>query len=223
MKRRSGFTLIELLVVIAIIAILAAILFPVFARAREKARQSSCLSNVKQLSVGALMYMQDYDETFWPTSAVHMNNLAANDSPGSIWYRAVMPYVKNEQIFVCPSDSQTNSARWSDSATTWDDWPADGATAYPATAGYDGFALSYGTNHNAGGKPLATIDYPAQTGMIFECTVILAYEASWQPRKRYIMGAARHNEQFNVGYFDGHAKSLAASNWQVNLDNDPGD
>ncbi|MFO8079163.1 MAG: prepilin-type N-terminal cleavage/methylation domain-containing protein [Armatimonadota bacterium] len=64
MKQRAGFTLIELLVVIAIIAILAAILFPVFARAREKARQSSCLSNVKQLNLGVMMYVQDYDETF---------------------------------------------------------------------------------------------------------------------------------------------------------------
>ncbi len=91
---RRGFTLIELLVVIAIIAILAAILFPVFARAREKARQSSCLSNVKQLSLCLLMYTQDYDERLpryhwgpWNTS----------------WRFQVVPYVKNEQIHKCPS------------------------------------------------------------------------------------------------------------------------
>lgn len=66
--RRKGFTLIELLVVIAIIAILAAILFPVFAKAREKARQASCLSNIKQLSLGVVMYTEDYDQTYPPAS-----------------------------------------------------------------------------------------------------------------------------------------------------------
>jgi prepilin-type N-terminal cleavage/methylation domain-containing protein/prepilin-type processing-associated H-X9-DG protein len=92
MKRR-GFTLIELLVVIAIIAILAAILFPVFARAREKARQTTCLSNLKQLGMGAMMYSQDYDEMvltcYWANSGW--------------WTTLVTPYVKNTQIFTCPS------------------------------------------------------------------------------------------------------------------------
>ncbi len=97
MKRR-GFTLIELLVVIAIIAILAAILFPVFARAREKARQTSCLSNVKQLSLGVLMYTQDYDERL-PYCDCNAY------SSGTNWAISTQPYVKNAQIFVCPSDS----------------------------------------------------------------------------------------------------------------------
>ena len=89
---RRGFTLIELLVVIAIIAILAAILFPVFARAREKARQASCLSNCKQLGLGALMYAQDYDEVvgIYDWQAVRM-------------FLVTEPYLKNEQIFICPS------------------------------------------------------------------------------------------------------------------------
>ncbi|MGQ9730446.1 MAG: prepilin-type N-terminal cleavage/methylation domain-containing protein [Candidatus Zipacnadales bacterium] len=96
MTKRSGFTLIELLVVIAIIAILAAILFPVFAKAREKARQTSCLSNVKQFNLGILMYVQDYDETFpllmyaTPTGAFTV-------------FEAAQPYVKNNQIGDCPS------------------------------------------------------------------------------------------------------------------------
>ena len=89
---RRGFTLIELLVVIAIIAILAAILFPVFARAREKARQTSCLSNVKQITLSALMYAQDYDET-----------LPFGHSYGFWWYQVLQPYANNEQIFYCPS------------------------------------------------------------------------------------------------------------------------
>lgn len=93
MKRR-GFTLIELLVVIAIIAILAAILFPVFARAREKARQSSCSSNLKQLGLGILMYAQDYDETL-PAHCAGWGSM--------FWLYSTVPYVKNKQITECPS------------------------------------------------------------------------------------------------------------------------
>jgi prepilin-type N-terminal cleavage/methylation domain-containing protein/prepilin-type processing-associated H-X9-DG protein len=96
--RAGGFTLIELLVVIAIIAILAAILFPVFARAREKARQSSCQSNLKQLGLAFHMYVQDYDETILPSRV-------AGDPNNVCWTELVMPYLNNEQILVCPSDS----------------------------------------------------------------------------------------------------------------------
>ncbi|MGE5531121.1 MAG: DUF1559 domain-containing protein, partial [Bacteroidota bacterium] len=95
---RRGFTLIELLVVIAIIAILAAILFPVFAKAREKARQSSCLSNVKQLSLAMMQYVQDYDESF-PMAWCYFGTPEAMQ----IWKIHVAPYVKNTQVFVCPS------------------------------------------------------------------------------------------------------------------------
>jgi len=97
---RKGFTLIELLVVIAIIAILAAILFPVFAKAREKARQSSCASNVKQLALGVLQYTQDYDERLPYTSLT---------GTGS-WANAVNPYTMNWQILICPSRTGTLSA-----------------------------------------------------------------------------------------------------------------
>jgi prepilin-type N-terminal cleavage/methylation domain-containing protein/prepilin-type processing-associated H-X9-DG protein len=99
MKR--GFTLIELLVVIAIIAILAAILFPVFARAREQARQSSCLSNQKQIGLAIIMYAADHDETLPP--AYYYQN-GANSRNGYVqWSGMVMPYVMNMGIFVCPS------------------------------------------------------------------------------------------------------------------------
>ncbi len=91
---RKGFTLIELLVVIAIIAILAAILFPVFAQAREKARAISCLSNMKQIGLGQLMYTQDYDEQF-PSGP---------GFAGIGWAGQMYPYVKNSQLFKCPND-----------------------------------------------------------------------------------------------------------------------
>jgi len=94
--RRKGFTLIELLVVIAIIAILAAILFPVFARAREKARQTSCLSNLKQLGTAWKMYIQDYD-----------SRIPDYYYGGSGYIQTfIQPYVKNAQIMVCPSDER---------------------------------------------------------------------------------------------------------------------
>ncbi|MGI5818574.1 MAG: prepilin-type N-terminal cleavage/methylation domain-containing protein [Armatimonadota bacterium] len=94
--RRSGFTLIELLVVIAIIAILAAILFPVFARAREKARQANCQSNLKQIGLAFEMYVQDYDEMY-PMTAMQASPYA------NYSYETLHPYLMNDQIWYCPS------------------------------------------------------------------------------------------------------------------------
>jgi len=101
-QARSAFTLIELLVVIAIIAILAAILFPVFAQARDKARQTACLSNMKQFGTAWLMYAQDYDETVLPIRWGSANNQYFETRP------LLEPYVKNAGIFICPSNGQPN-------------------------------------------------------------------------------------------------------------------
>lgn len=130
---RSAFTLIELLVVIAIIAILAAILFPVFAQAREKARSASCLSNDKQTGTALLMYTQDYDETY-PVTTVY--DFGTN-SPQNSWIARIVPYIKNLQVFFCPSDP--------------------GPTAgYPRTGpgAWSGPAISYACNSLMGGANL---------------------------------------------------------------------
>src|SRR5215469_16047426 len=100
---RKGFTLIELLVVIAIIAILAAILFPVFAKVREKARQTSCASNLKQLGLGYIQYYQDYDENFPCGTA----GAAAWPRAGIGWAGQIYPYVKSPGVYACPDDADT--------------------------------------------------------------------------------------------------------------------
>lgn len=111
MTRRRGFTLIELLVVIAIIAILAAILFPVFAKAREAARKSSCSSNLKQIGLAILSYAQDYDEQYPYDSAAYSAGITGNGnwfSSTNSWVARVQPYIKNQNVFQCPSGAPLN-------------------------------------------------------------------------------------------------------------------
>lgn len=172
MKRRHGFTLIELLVVIAIIAILAAILFPVFAQARASARKTSCLSNMKQLSLGALMYVQDYDERFpnwdWGFFCNGGNNGQARDSR-AFWAPAIQPYTKNFGIYECPDDILGWNDAWADCS---DDQgkndpfgPWLNGTKYNYWEGKGPHKVSYGIAENlAGGWPsnkLAGIGTPA--------------------------------------------------------------
>jgi prepilin-type N-terminal cleavage/methylation domain-containing protein len=113
MPHRRGFTLIELLVVIAIIAILAAILFPVFAKARDKGRQAACLSNLKQIGLATMMYADDYDETYpyiyyvsgmaWPYGTLIAPSSGPNTYDGSPWTYVLASYVKNDKIWFCQS------------------------------------------------------------------------------------------------------------------------
>src|SRR5579883_223959 len=107
LRAQRGFTLIELLVVIAIIAILAAILFPIFAQARDKARAVACMSNMKQIGTATQMYVQDYDERifFRSTTNVDSTRIHTATSGNSLrWWNMLMPYVKNNQVYRCPSD-----------------------------------------------------------------------------------------------------------------------
>jgi prepilin-type N-terminal cleavage/methylation domain-containing protein/prepilin-type processing-associated H-X9-DG protein len=131
--KRCGFTLIELLVVIAIIAILAAILFPVFAQAREKARQTSCLSNEKQLGTALLMYTQDYDEMY----AV---GFGSTDWTGTdLWVQNVQPYIKSVGVFVCPDDSKGGPLQGS---IAWEGWGVSyAANGYYSLTWSGGFHL----------------------------------------------------------------------------------
>jgi prepilin-type N-terminal cleavage/methylation domain-containing protein/prepilin-type processing-associated H-X9-DG protein len=126
-RPRSAFTLIELLVVIAIIAILAAILFPVFAQAREKARQSTCLSNLKQLTLGGTMYSQDWDESYMDYGVI---------SNGFLWNVAFEAYIKNKGVHLCPNAPKYLAAPnavgggFGTVDSAWSGWQYVGSYAY---------------------------------------------------------------------------------------------
>jgi len=193
----NGFTLIELLVVIAIIAILAAILFPVFAQAREKARQSTCLSNCKQLGLAIQQYMSDYDQMLPMDQKA---NWAGN------WKQDIQPYVKNLQIFCCPSAKSrlTNSMLW------------NGAGTY----GYNACYLSPYKDNIVWWVPVSetAINNPSETVMITESCWIgtSAWDYSTQVYSpvnwkygwinAYDCPAFNHLDGANITWVDGHAK-----------------
>jgi len=194
MKRR-GFTLIELLVVIAIIAILAAILFPVFARAREKARQTSCLSNLKQIALGQLMYVQDYDERthkwhgYWDTGQVPT-------AADPYWYTLLEPYLKNQQILLCPS--------------------AGDKALDPGGSPANTYLCTYAVSNGWPNQALAAFDTPACTVMMCETQSNNYYRYRLLPNTDYaIDGTARtlHNEGCNFALVDGHAKWYSAASF----------
>ncbi len=187
MKR--GFTLIELLVVIAIIAILAAILFPVFARAREKARQTSCLSNVKQLTLGVLMYAQDYDETM-PYAVIGVMG-----GQMDFVLDIVGPYTKNTQINRCPSDATIGAVDLTAAPFLMSRY------SYIPNSDIMGLAIT-GVQVDAVTR-LADIHKPA------ECIALCDgdLDESQLPAAMLIWPDTRHNEMANYSFADGHAKS----------------
>jgi len=142
---KRGFTLIELLVVIAIIAILAAILFPVFAKAREKARQTTCTNNNKQLSLAILQYVQDWDETL-PMWYAGGNIQFEGQSMNDLWDLAVWPYVKTKGVYTCPSNDPQN----------------------PGAIPTGSVVRSYALPRNVSGLALGEIKNPSETVLLFE-------------------------------------------------------
>ena len=164
----SGFTLIELLVVIAIIAILAAILFPVFAQAREKARGTSCLSNGKQLGLSVTMYAQDYDERL-PGLEV------AWQSAEFTWPQMVQPYMKNWGLFRCPSDGQASDDQYKTDCWFCASPPTqpqlDTIRGYQSNHGYNyAFLSPANENFQYVGVTLAAVAQPSETVMLAEAT-----------------------------------------------------
>jgi prepilin-type N-terminal cleavage/methylation domain-containing protein/prepilin-type processing-associated H-X9-DG protein len=209
-RRRShyGFTLIELLVVIAIIAILAAILFPVFARAREKARQTGCLSNVKQLGLGVNMYVTDYDETYPPFAYV------AGGVPYTA-FDAVLPYLKNREILLCPNDKVGRVLGGPVSIIPSPPAPkcsygAAFADAYIFTSGTDTVPPLYifgdPMGMLSGGAmfpPVISegdIPRPADSPLLWDATFTTTGSPLLQP-------LPCHNDVFNIAFVDGHAKA----------------
>jgi len=209
MKRRA-FTLIELLVVIAIIAILAAILFPVFAKAREKARQSSCQSNLKQIGLALIQYSQDYDEQM--TKAHYDGNPGGGTVPGSAgkWMEVIAPYAKSNQIFDCPSKSGTKFTPFG--GTTYASY-AINSTYY---AGGDGLTSPAGelVSSSSVSRPSETVWAADGPGTAFEFTWLVGTEpnpnmTTTPPTLGNIHG--RHMEKANTLFVDGHVKAMGLS------------
>jgi prepilin-type N-terminal cleavage/methylation domain-containing protein/prepilin-type processing-associated H-X9-DG protein len=201
---RRGFTLIELLVVIAIIAILAAILFPVFAKAREKARQSSCLSNVKQIMLATMSYAQDYDETL---PMVYVDRDGSGFAAGDYsWRCGVLPYAKNAQIFQCPSKKNGTNA-----FESYPDGTPIGTATGPQLGGYAVTSVHWAVSGGPSGQTLGRIEYPAACvwlaeidggGVNFSNTNGVAAHGFVYADA----GGKRHNDGCNWGFIDGHAK-----------------
>ncbi len=209
-QKKTGFTLIELLVVIAIIAILAAILFPVFARARENARRSSCQSNLKQIALGWMQYNQDYDEMM-----VRSDGFSTNVAIG--WGTALQPYLKSAQIYQCASESRgpddpgisTGDGRYMDYAINL--YLGQKSSSYPDNAinniaaltqpSLTVLAVDYTANT---GKSWITGSYVSSSGAAVNCDTADTCAAGLGLFP--VASGTRHLEGQNVAFTDGHVK-----------------
>jgi len=226
LSKRKGFTLIELLVVIAIIAILAAILFPVFSRAQEKARQTSCLSNVKQLALASRMYVQDWDEAWPPYDSVYWD-------PATFWPTLYEPYIRSWEIYWCPSESRR------------------GKGIHRPSYSFNGGQWMHGQDWFMPGKPgenpglsllptfLASVRRPVKCALVWDDCNSPQYSGLYggslgkfyksgvmeyygQPHV-WVLGslAGRHNDGDNIGFVDGHAKWYYTQGEEVHVATDP--
>ncbi|MDW8107157.1 MAG: prepilin-type N-terminal cleavage/methylation domain-containing protein [Armatimonadota bacterium] len=212
--RHRGFTLIELLVVIAIIAILAAILFPVFAQAREKARQTFCLSNTKQITLGGLQYVNDYDETF-PFSLYAQFNNAGSLCAFTV-YHAIFPYLKNADLAGCPSDRGAWDVR--NAFLPLELCPTNATSQFTTTSYIGNWCL-----FERGSMPLrdwpwsdlqprvptpvrfAQVDDVVRTSIVYD-GVLGDHRGNQDGLGSYIQG--RHNLVASVGFVDGHSGNV---------------
>jgi len=188
MRQRRGFTLIELLVVIAIIAILAAILLPVFARARENARKANCQNNLKQIAQATLQYTQDYDEQFC---------LFDHRNPTTYWRATISPYIKSTAVFKCPSDP--------------DD--AKDANGYPQSYCCNESIFKWGGSSPVTTLNMAQLQKPADTLMqMCQVNRNMAQIREWvvadYDDQLGVTGSEkpRHMEGLNISFADGHVK-----------------
>jgi prepilin-type N-terminal cleavage/methylation domain-containing protein/prepilin-type processing-associated H-X9-DG protein len=223
-NRKPAFTLIELLVVIAIIAILAAILFPVFAKAREKARQTACLSNLKQIGMAVMMYVQDYDETMpfvlsWGGNCTPKwgTNFGDNDKwpvvagvtamePQFQLVTQVAPYVKNDSVWYCPSvgpdyvwQAIIDAGGWNKGAKM-----RDQRTSYVYT--YNALRITANSARHEvfmGGKPYGILREPARWPMLADLPAGLGFTGNIGDPPS---SAVPHTGGQNVAYGDGHVK-----------------
>jgi len=203
---RFGFTLIELLVVIAIIAILAAILFPVFAKVREKARQTSCLSNLKQLGLGYVQYVEDYDEM--TPDAGYYNPVNSATTLGYL----LAPYVKSVGVWRCPDDTFNTGAVNTQNGATYGYWNV----SYGYNLFYFGAVWNYSNKPSSAWRSLAAIQDPS--GVVTMADSRDSNGWGWDNNIFKISGMPAstndtigHTYGSNVLFFDGHAKWLNGS------------